>query len=64
MAVHIIGTDCITDHPLISTGTRSPLREDTFDENTGGAYRGFLFAMLLNVFLAVSGVALWLLLRK
>jgi hypothetical protein len=56
--------DCITDQPLISTGDDSLTREVMLGENSCGACRGFLFAMLFNVFLAVSRVALWLLLRK
>ena len=64
MAVHIIATDCIVEQPLISTGSAPLPREGLFDENSCGAYRGLLFVMLFNVFLAVSGIALWLLLRK
>ena len=64
MAVHIIGTDCIVEQPLISTGSVPLPSEGLFDANSCEAYRGLLFAMLFNVFLAVSGVALWLLLRR
>jgi hypothetical protein len=63
MAVHIIASDCIIDQPL-SSQENTLLPQRTFDEDSGRAYRGFLFAMLFNVFLSVSGVALWLLLRK
>jgi len=64
MAIHIIATECIVEQPLISAGNTPLPREGLFNENSGGAYRGFLFVMLFNVFLAVSGVALRLLLRK
>ena len=64
MAVHIVATDCIIEQPLISQRDEALTRESIFDEDSPGAYRGLLFAMLFNVCLAVSGFALWLIVRK
>lgn len=38
--------------------------EDLFEGHPGGAFRGFVFAMLFNLLLLLGGSALWLLLRR
>ena len=63
MAVHVVATDCITNQILIRENGASP-HEGMFSEESCGAFRGFLFGMLINTFLVAGGAALWMLLRR
>ena len=59
MATQIMGTDLsvrIPQQPEIETsehGCNEIAQED------GGAFRGFFFAMLFNLFLLITGIAGW-----
>lgn len=63
MATQIFGRDHAVLLPRPANAAPRDNADEEFEERPGGAIRGFLFAMLFNLVLALAVVAAWQLWR-